>query len=133
MTTTRTEFEAAYLCRVDADDFAWAYNSARAESPRIGDNSSPFTPCDEENTLYWTSADGLSGFAIRESGELVNVFSLVPGRGDAIVTAAVDRGADCLDCFDGFLPAFYARHGFVETARQPNWTPGGPDVVWMSR
>jgi hypothetical protein len=49
-----------------------------------------------------------------------------------MVQSAIERGASKLDCFDGFLPAYYERFGFVETERVPNWTPGEPDVVFMS-
>ena len=65
-------------------------------------------------------------------GELCGVFSTVKGRGDAIMRDALTAGAVRLDCFDGYLPGFYARHGFRETHREENWTPGGPDVVYMS-
>lgn len=80
-----------------------------------------------------TARSGLSGFAVTPDAELIGVFSAVRGRGDDIVRAAIAAGATHLDCFDGYLPALYARHGFVETRREPNWTPGGPDVVYMAR
>lgn len=76
--------------------------------------------------------DGRSGFAVAADGELVGVFSTVRGRGQDILTAAIGAGANRLDCFDGFLPNLYSRFGFVETAREANWTPGGPDVVYMA-
>ena len=41
--------------------------------------------------------------------------------------------ARTLDCFDGFLPDFYAEFGFVEYKREPNWDPKGADVVYMRR
>lgn len=66
-------------------------------------------------------------------GVLIGVFSLVRGRGDALVAGAVAHGARHLDCFDGYLPTLYARHGFAESHRESNWTPGGPDVVYMTR
>lgn len=77
------------------------------------------------------ATDGLSGYAVRGDGELLGVFSLVRGRGTKLVQDAVFRGATHLDCFDGYLPAFYARAGFVEVRREPNWAPGGPDIIWM--
>lgn len=79
---------------------------------------------------YFVSADHLSGFCI-DDGELRAVWSFVKGRGDALVSEAVFFGADRLDCFDGYLPTLYARHGFVETHRVANWTPSEPDVVYM--
>lgn len=80
----------------------------------------------------YISTDGLSGFAIAAHGELVGVFSLVKGRGAELMRHAIYRGAHFLDCFDGYLTSFYASHGFVEVARVQNWTPGGPDVVYMA-
>jgi len=79
----------------------------------------------------YMSHDRSSGFVVRD-GELVGVFSTRKGAGDVIMRDALAAGAVRLDCFDGYLPAFYARHGFRETSREPNWTPGGPDVVYMA-
>lgn len=73
------------------------------------------------------------GFAISSTGELTSVFSTVKGMGDIILTEACKRGACHLDCFDGYLPKFYARHGFQEVRREANWTAGGPDVIFMER
>ena len=39
--------------------------------------------------------------------------------------------ARTLDCFDGYLPDFYSKFGFVEYKREPNWVPGKADVVYM--
>lgn len=82
-----------------------------------------------------------AGFAIREDGELVNVFSLTHGRGDEIVQQAIREGAKRLDCYDGHLVRLYKRNGFVETGRvpwdwqyaDPRWRKewGEPDVVFM--
>jgi len=95
------------------------------------------TPADKLfATEYYLSDDGLSGFALSADGsgdsDLRGVFSLVKGRGDRLVSEAVFYGANTLDCFDGYLPTLYAKHGFVESVRQPNWTEGGPDVVYMT-
>lgn len=111
--------------------FAEAFNGARRLDTRIMAATSPFEHVD--GTTYRLTDDGLSGYAVRPDGELVYVFSLVRGRGDEIVTRAIQNGATYLDCFDGHLVTLYGRHGFVEVKREPNWTPGGPDVVYMSR
>jgi hypothetical protein len=76
--------------------------------------------------------DKNSGYALKD-GELVSVFAVTKGAGDDIVRSAISNGATSLDCFDGYLPKFYARHGFKEVKREPNWTAGGPDVVYMRR
>ena len=82
---------------------------------------------------YFLTDDGLSGFGITDSGELVGLFSVPKGRGDWLLQGATLLGATHLDCFDGYLPAFYERYGFREVRREPNWAPGEPDVVYMRR
>lgn len=98
----------------------------------------------ELGAVPYLAPDGQSGFAIKPDGELISVFSLVPGRGDELVAAAVEHGATKLDCFTPYLPRLYARHGFVEVTRYhwddqyapANWDyekNGRPDVVVMER
>lgn len=116
---------------VDHVTFANSFGAARDAFDHIRDATSDF--CSVKGTRYYLTDDYESGFAIRKDGELVFVFSTVKGRGNALVRAAVRRGATHLDCFDGYLPTLYGRHGFVETRREPNWTPDGPDVVWMAQ
>lgn len=109
--------------------FAQAFDGARLHT-MIAESTSEFEPSDGAD--YRLAVDGLSGFVVRSDGELTNVFSVERGRGDAIMADALAAGAVYLDCFDGYLPTFYARHGFVEAQRVANWTPGAPDVVYMS-
>lgn len=80
---------------------------------------------------YYLSDDGLSGVGVQD-GEMIGVFSLVKGRGDLLISVAVENGAVHGDCFDGYLPTLYGRHGFREIRREANWTVGGPDVVYMA-
>jgi hypothetical protein len=117
--TTAAEFTAAIAVAQDADE-------------RIAAATTPAADLDLTGAACFLSRDGLSGFVVKADGELVSVFSLVGRRGDAIVEAAIANGASHLDCFDGYLPTFYARHGFIVTARVANWTEGGPDVVFMA-
>ena len=79
----------------------------------------------------YLSHDKNSGYMIKDDGDLVLVFSMVKGRGDTIVRHAVKNGAIKLDCFDGYLVDLYSGHGFVVHKREPNWTDGEPDVVYM--
>jgi len=80
------------------------------------------------------------GFAITPDAELVNLFA-ERGHGDELVAAAVELGAKHLNCFDGYLPVLYARHGFVAKVRVPfddryapaGWTYGRPGVLYMER
>lgn len=112
--------------------FCTMFEHARRLDSRIADATSPFDH--EYGTRYFLEDDasGVVGFAIRGDGELVYVHSTVPGQGRAIVEEAILEGAVYLDCFDGYLVDFYGRHGFVECQRVDNWTPGEPDVVYMS-
>lgn len=105
--------------------------AVRATSDRYADNVSAVDS--SANLACYVSLDGLSGFAVSASGELAHVWSLVPGRGDVIVSAGVNRGALWLSCFDGYLSTLYVRHGFKTVSREANWTPGEPDVLTMSR
>lgn len=96
--------------------------------------------CTEPGQIDWSSMscyleeDGNSGFAIKHwDDELCLVWSRFKGRGPALVAAACEAGAVQLDCFDGYLPQLYAKHGFVEYKREPNWHVGQPDVVYMRR
>lgn len=109
--------------------FQTHFDAARYHT-RIAEATSPFEPSD--GATYLLSEDWLSGFVVREDGELTNVWSVERGRGDEIVADAIERGAVYLDCFDGYLVGLYERHGFHNVKSVPNWTPGGPDVVYMA-
>lgn len=76
--------------------------------------------------------DGVQGGYIVLNGELMGLFA-EKGLGSWILNHAINDGAVILDCFDGFLPKFYAKHGFVEFKRAANWVKGEPDVVYMKR
>jgi len=120
---------SSYSRNVTSTVFGLVFDAAREASPRIAEATSPFEV--STDAAHFLAEDGRSGFVIRTGGELTNVFSTVSGRGDELVAAAIAAGATHLDCFEGYLTALYGRHGFVETAREANWTPGGPAVVWM--
>lgn len=121
----------AYTDSVASEIFLHALADARAASRTIADATSPTDEYPRWDTSYYLTRDRLSGYGVRDGGELVGLFSLVRGRGSALVTQAIADGATSLDCFDGFLPEFYARHGFVEVGRDVNWDENGPDVVYM--
>lgn len=126
---------AGEVARVDASTFATAYGIARDTSSLIAEQTAAFDFEDPElyRADYFLSLDGRSGFAVTSSDRLVYLFSLEPGRGDALVARAVRAGATALDCFDGRLVDLYSRHGFVEDFRVANWFVGEPDVVHMKR
>jgi hypothetical protein len=117
------------LVEVAAFVFEDAFAHARESRPLIKEATSEFVRT--AGCRYFLTEDHFSGFAIRWGGELVYLHSRVHGRGDRLVSTAIALGARRLDCFDGYLVDLYGRHGFVEYAREANWTPGGPDVVFM--
>ena len=78
------------------------------------------------------NAQGVQGGYIVLNGELIGLFA-TKGKGSWLLNHAMNDGAVLLDCFDGFLPKFYAKHGWTEFQREANWTAGEPDVVFMSR
>ena len=79
----------------------------------------------------YLSKDCQSGYAVTTDGELVGLFSLVRGRGKALILESILNGVTHLNCFDGVLTELYAIQGFVEVARKKNYIEGKPDVVYM--
>lgn len=116
---------------VSDSDYLVALEAARRESLRIAEATS--SPEDmPSDAMYFLSEDGKSGYGVSEESELIGLFSLVPGRGKGMIEEAISLdGVESLDCFDGFLPQYYQKFGFVEYKREANWTEGGPDVVYM--
>jgi hypothetical protein len=119
---------------VDRDTFLAAFFTARLD-PKI--KAATSADVAERTGIYrLATAYGkvVGGYAVQVNSdfrlELCNLWG--SGYGSRLVGDALHNGAEVLDCFDGFLPEFYARHGFVETSREPNWTPGEPDVVYMA-
>lgn len=117
---------------VPHDIYQQAIGAARAASATIQDATSPSDEYPRFGATYYLTADSLSGYGVTSDGTLIGLFSLVRGRGASLMSDALADGATSLDCFDGFLVGFYARFGFVETRREPNWVEGEPDVVFMA-
>lgn len=113
------------------DDFDFFFGMARENSPAVAAATSDFEHV--AGTTYWASPAGMSGYAVRNDGELVYVFSLERGRGAELVASAIHNGASHLDCFDGYLVTLYSHAGFAKVTSLPNWTDGEPDVVYMAR
>jgi len=91
----------------------------------------------EKETKLFLMDDKNSGYGINPDGELISVFSHPSvsgeGRGDLLVSQAVQNGATYLDAVGDHLRVFYERHGFEEVRREKNLTPGEPDVIFMER
>jgi hypothetical protein len=96
-----------------------------------------FTPHKDPNELaqhtLLMDPTGKLGAAVSPEGDIQSVFnnSGIKGAGGAAIEAAKAAGGKTLDAFDPVLPGIYKKHGFEETRREKNWTPGGPDVVYM--
>lgn len=88
-------------------------------------------------TVFYLLPDQKSGYGINPDGELISVFSCASvksqGRGDILVSHAIEHGATHLDVIGEFLREFYEKHGFREVRREPNFTPGKPDFIVMER
>lgn len=116
------------------ETFARHLDYARATFPHIGTATSPASELAKHADARWyVTPDHLSGFGVAPDGTLLGLHSQVRGRGPSLLREAEWLGATRLWCFDGFLVGLYERNGFVELERSPNWTPGGPDVVYMQR
>lgn len=116
-----------------ADDFHAALSNAMKSSDKVKDYVHLYKNDEYNNMRTFLAPDRKSGYAIKPDGDIVSVFSTTKGRGDDIVNQAVKAGGTKLDAFDGYLPQLYGKHGFKEVAREANWTPGGPDVVYMKK
>ena len=93
--------------------------------------------------LAFVSQDGKSGVYVKNDGEIGGLFNdAEQSRGSELIEKAVQHGGNHLDCFDGFLPDYYRRHGFNEKNRvewnddhaPENWNYnkfGRPDVIIM--
>ena len=111
-----------------------AAHSVRKGSVTAGEMLSPPDPKYLRPSHKFLAAGGKAGFVISREGDLQQVFNASDekGIGAHLIRHAIDKGARTLDCFDGFLPSYYSRFGFEEVGREANWTPGGPDVVYMA-
>lgn len=70
------------------------------------------------------------GFGVL-NGELIGLFAWPGTWGVWLLHRAMGEGATRLNCFDGFLPGYYAKYGWREVRREPNYEAGGPDVIYM--
>jgi hypothetical protein len=103
------------------------FEESIARHPRQG---SLDQPRDYIGKTPYLAADGSSGYVLGEGGYMGNVFSHTPGHGAQAVRDAIARGASHANFFDNKkLAQYYKQFGFEEERREPNWTPGGPDVV----
>lgn len=125
MTTSEVKFDA----------YMKQYATARLKNPLIAENCATYSELESinkyDNVRWFGGRANAQGFGVTESGELIGLFSSVPGAGNDLIAHAISEGAIRLDCFDGYLTSLYERHGFVEVHRAANWNEGQPNVVYM--
>ena len=121
------------------------FESAKNLNPRA-ENLAPKSPEEFMNVKARMSDDGQAGYLIDNQGDFGNLFAnpaAPEGAGISAVIRAVNEGALTLDAYDGFLPQYYSRAGWVEVARNrfvdefapPGWDYerlGRPDIVHMA-
>jgi hypothetical protein len=136
----------------NAERFIAAIEGARASLGAIGEAVKVYPTSDYAGMRLFMAEDGNAGFALKEDGDIISVFSSKgTGAGRAIMETAIAAGGRKLDAFDTILPDFYAVHGFKGTSRlawndeiamadMPSWDKqafaefngGEPDVVFMA-
>lgn len=102
-----------------------------------------------EKTLFLVNA-GCAGCAVTRDGDIVSVFKNddmakkddVEKISTALLLTAIENGGKKLDCFDGFLPQNYMKHGFIPVCKvkfndefaPEGWNferDGRPDIVFF--
>ena len=117
--------------------YAWALSKHRAQHKHGSALSDPAEVLDALVTadnagvliLYDNDRNTIGGAAI--ANRVIMGLFAKSGYGPEVVKCAIACGGRKLDCFDGFLPGYYSRFGFVEYDRMANWVAGEPDVVYM--
>ena len=127
--------------------FLEAFRSANKMNERASAQVYEYPEEDYKNMRLFVAENGLSGFALKEDGDIVSVFSQEKRGSAGALELAIAQGGKKLDCFDTFLPKIYKEHGLVEYKRDKwaeeykpaNWDKeyfkqynnGEPDVVYM--
>ena len=119
-------------------DFNAALAAARAQmDPRSALQVDAALPADFKGKVYMTP-DGLTGFAVSDTGYVSNLFKHPNAPYRDAMGAALGRarkeGGRSLDAFDTGLAAGYAKRGAVESGRSPwnpEYAPEGWDVETM--
>jgi hypothetical protein len=118
-------------------DFDAALAAARDAMVAGGDTRSALQvdaklPDDFQGKVYM-SPDGLSGFAVSDTGYVSNLFKHPSAAYRDVMGAVLARaraeGGKTLDAFDTGLAAGYAKRGAVETGRSP-WNPEYAPAGW---
>ncbi len=119
--------------KVSGKEFYHAVVMARKYDDKARENLWLYTIAEYNTFGCYLTSDGKAGFIVKPDGYMGNLFNRgsIRGLGEILFRAQVELGGTNFDCLDGFLPAYYNKFGFVEYRREPNWTQGEPDVVFM--
>ncbi len=133
-----TESQSGQFKRVSPNEFTKTRDRSKRQS-----FLSPTPASELQNHELYVTQSG-AGYALSPEKDLQGVFnnSETKGAGREAVIHAIGSGTKTLDCFDDFLPKYYARFGFKETKRvswDDQYAPEGwdyakngrPDVVYM--
>ena len=116
-------------------EFKGALKLVQASNEQIKNATTPWEEINDDIKFFsnfYLDYENQCGFAVSFKGELTSVFSLKKKQGDHIVRQAIKVGATHLDCFDGYLPTLYSRHGFKIARKEDNWTNGEPCICYMN-
>lgn len=142
ITTDRKKFlhEVEMLhkrCKEEVDEKNYVYNMSSCDEINLS-IATYFHRCTNHQLQYVEPTFRLvvkdkiiGGYAVINE-ELCSLWCTDEGKGGWLVQSAIYDGATRLECFDiPHLINLYNSKGFVETFREPNWTIGQPDVVYM--
>jgi hypothetical protein len=149
--TARPFSAPSYLELEKTENSAQAFHKLITESKEknaFGASVYVYPVGDYESMRLFVSEDLKSGFALKQDGDIVSVFSMADsGAIHGIMQMAVSQGGRKLDAFETVLPYLYAPHGFRvasrlrwdESQKPEGWDKqtfkdfngGEPDVVFM--
>jgi hypothetical protein len=120
------------LFKTSSSVFRLALKKASVINTKVKDFVHVYELTEYTKMNCFLSFDGKSGYAVKNDGDIVSVFSSVKGRGKDLISHAKKRGGLKLDCFDGDLVSFYKSLGFKIEKVEVNWNGEKfPNVVYM--
>lgn len=132
----------------DSAAFSHALDAARAADQRNGWAVTPKSADEltQAGTKSYMDANGSTGFAIAQDGDIEAVFAnkaagAPKGSTKSTIPQAIALGGNKLDCYGAGLVSLYSKYGFVPVARvgfnaeyaNDGWTAdkGSPDIYFM--
>ena len=128
-------------------EFLEKFKSANEANKKASAQVYQYPDEDYKKMRLFVAENGKSGFALKEDGDIVSVFSQEKRATGCMLELAIAQGGKKLDCFDTFLPKIYKKHGLEEYKRDKwaeeykpeswdkeyfkEYNNGEPDVVYM--